>query len=91
MITEDEARRDDYYYNHMDELLLENTIDAIKDAIRHISDDLDYIRRICDNAGVFQTCETIDISISENDIECSAWNDYNGGYLFDITLKEDER
>lgn len=89
MITPDEARREDYYEKNPDELLLNNTIEEVKNAIRHISDDLDYIRRICKDAGAFQMCETIDISISEKDIVCSAWNDYNGKYLFATTVLED--
>lgn len=91
MITRDEAARDKYYYDHPEELYLKDTIKAIKDAVRHIQDDLDWIRRRGADAGVFQMCETIDISISEHDIECSAWNDCNGKYLFDFTMKEDTK
>lgn len=88
MITMDEARREYYYEKHPDELHLENTIEEVKCAIQHLHDDFDWIRRICNDADVFQMCETIDIAIGKDGIECSAWNDYKGSYLFDFTIAD---
>lgn len=88
MDTRIDMEKQRYREEHQDEELFKLAIEAAKDSLRHIEDDLDYIRRILTDVGVFDTCETIDIAISENDIEFSAWNDLAGGYLFDMTLKE---
>ena len=85
----DNAREDHYCY-HLEERLLKDRIQSIKEAVNNIADDLHWIRKLYADEDYFDMCESIDIIITKENIECSAWNDYTGKYMFEFEVDEEE-
>lgn len=85
-----ESRMEDYYFNHPEEQLLQYRIQSIKEAVNIISDDLHWIRKLFADEDYFDMCQSIDITITKEAIECSAWNDYTGKYEFEFKVNEED-